>query len=199
MSAHHRAADRNGPRVLGVDPGSIATGWGLVGGSAARPVLLDAGVIRLAARAAFADRLHLLRSEFEGLLLRLEPSEAAVEAPFHGTNSRAALQLAHARGVVLAALGGAGVPVAEYAPATVKKAVTGSGRAEKLQVQRMIGRLLDLPTPPANTDEADALAVALCHLSGLEYRRRAVSALARGASGAGTKRVLAIARGRGRE
>ncbi len=179
MRTRERPAAPEGGRILGVDPGSFATGWGLVGGSGARPVIVESGVIRVAARLPFPERLHRLRCAFEDLLLRLRPAEAAVEAPFHGPNSRAALQLAHARGVVLAALGGAGVPVAEYAPASVKKAVTGHGSAEKAQVQAMVGRLLDLPRAPESTDEADALAVALCHLTGRGVRDRVADALAR--------------------
>ena len=89
------------------------------------------------------------------------------QAPFHGVNARAALQLAHARGVLLAVLAGAGVPVAEYAPATVKKAVAMNGRAEKAQVQAMVSLLLGLDEPLKQPDLADALAVALCHSSGL--------------------------------
>ncbi len=156
-----------GLRILGVDPGSICTGWGLVGGSAERPVLLDCGVVRLPARRPFADRLCFLRREFDALLVRLRPTEAAVESPFHGANARAALQLAHARGVVLAGLGGAGVPVSEYAPATVKKSVVGVGKAEKTQVQAMVRRMLGSEAEPSGSlDATDALAVALCHLSG---------------------------------
>jgi crossover junction endodeoxyribonuclease RuvC len=97
---------------------------------------------------------------------RFEPTEAAVESPFHGVNARSALQLAHARGVILAALGGAGVPVFEYTPATIKKAVTGSGRAEKVQVQLMVGRLIPNTVPDERPDVADAIAAALCHLFG---------------------------------
>jgi len=89
-----------------------------------------------------------------------------VEAPFHGASARAALQLAHARGVVLAALGSAKVPVFEYSPATIKKAVTGSGRAEKAQVEAMVGRLVPGGVPPGKPDMADAIAAALCHLFG---------------------------------
>ena len=100
------------------------------------------------------------------LLERLGPEQAAVESPFHGVNPRSALQLAHARGVILAALHGAGVPLTEYAPAAVKLSVTGNGRAEKAQVQDMVVRLLRIPGGRApDTDAADALAVALCHLA----------------------------------
>ncbi len=163
-------------RILGVDPGTYRTGWGLIGGAPARPVLLDCGEITLADGEPLPARLHRLRVEFEALLARLGPGAAAVEAPFHGANARAALQLAHARGVVLALLGGAGIPVAEYAPATIKKSVTGNGRAEKAQVQAMVGRLLGLRTSAREADRADALAVALCHAAAANL----AAALARG-------------------
>jgi crossover junction endodeoxyribonuclease RuvC len=158
-------------RVLGVDPGSFRTGWGLVGGTAQEPSLIECGVILLPRRGAFPDRLHRLLVEFGSLVARLAPTRAAVEAPFHGVNARAALQLAHARGVVLAVLGAAAVPVTEYAPATVKMAVTGAGRADKEQVRTMVKRLLGRDWDGSGfADESDALAVALCHLVTLRYR-----------------------------
>jgi len=89
---------------------------------------------------------------------------AAVEAPFHGVSARSALQLAHARGVVLAALGRSGLRVFEYSPATIKKAVTGNGRAEKGQVEAMVSRLVAGGCAPGRSDIADAVAAALCHL-----------------------------------
>jgi crossover junction endodeoxyribonuclease RuvC len=152
-------------RILGVDPGSLLTGWGLVGGRADDPVLLDCGEIRLPASQPLAARLHILTVEFTKLVGALEPTGAAVEMPFHGANARAALQLAHARGVLLAVLAGAGVSVAEYTPATVKKAITGSGKAEKAQVQGMVERLVRSELPPGGLDRSDALAVALCHMA----------------------------------
>lgn len=157
-------------RILGVDPGSLRTGWGLIGGDPGHPSLLECGVIRLRSPGAFAERLHFLQIQFEALVTRTAPTAAAVETPFHGTNARAAFQLAHARGVLLSVLGGVDVPVAEYSPATVKKAVTGNGRAEKAQVQAMIARLLGFDGRRSPTDVADALAVAVCHASSLGYR-----------------------------
>lgn len=166
-------------RILGVDPGSILTGWGLVGGRVDDPVLLDCGEIRLPASQPLPSRLHLLAVEFTKLIGCLEPTGAAVEMPFQGVNARAALQLAHARGVLLAALAGAGIPVAEYTPATVKKSITGNGMAEKAQVQGMVQRLVRSQLPSAGLDRSDALAVALCHMASAgrsaaiaRYRRR---------------------------
>jgi crossover junction endodeoxyribonuclease RuvC len=154
-----------------VDPGSLVTGWGLLAGSPHRPGLVDCGVIRMKAAQPLPQRLHALRTEFEGIVERLKPHAAAVEAPFHGANARAALQLAHARGVILAVLGGGGVPVVEYSPATIKKAVTGQGHADKEQVQSMVRRLLDERSARAwATDISDALAVALCHLATTRFQ-----------------------------
>lgn len=159
-----------GDGVLGIDPGSQATGWGIVRGPSASPRLVAAGTIRLPARLGFAERLHRLQVELVSLVERFSPVSAGVEAPFHGASARAALQLAHARGVALAVLAGAAIEVTEYAPATVKKSVTGNGRADKDQVARMVRTLLTCPGGELEQlragDRADALAVALCHLTG---------------------------------
>jgi crossover junction endodeoxyribonuclease RuvC len=151
--------------ILGVDPGSLAAGWGLLEGSPADPVLLDCGLVRLDDRLPLARRLALLHGEFAELVERVQPSVAAVEAPFHGPSARSALQLAHARGVILAVLAGAGIEIAEYTPAAVKKAVTGNGRAEKGQVREMVLKLLRRQESWRSHDISDALAVALCHLT----------------------------------
>jgi crossover junction endodeoxyribonuclease RuvC len=156
-------------KVLGIDPGSQLTGWGLLGGSAARPRLIEAGVIRLGSRQHFAQRLALLQGELRSLVERLAPTVAAVEAPFHGASARSALQLAHARGVILAVLAAAEVEVVEYAPAVVKKTVTGNGRADKEQVAAMVRRSLALEEGPLAHDLTDALAVALSHLAASRF------------------------------
>ena len=152
------------PRILGVDPGSWITGWGLIGGSANRPTWLDSGQIKLGTAARpLAERLLSLHRELEAIVRDVRPTCAAVESPFHGANARSALQLAHARGVILAVLAGAGLEVVEYTPATVKKSVTGNGRAPKEQVRAMVDRMLSPGTPHRSSDPWDALAVALCH------------------------------------
>jgi crossover junction endodeoxyribonuclease RuvC len=151
-------------RILGVDPGSRITGWGLIGGTAGRPVWLDAGVLRLgSATDDLARRLCRLQQGMEQLVLRLRPTCSAVEAPYHGVNARSALHLAHSRGVVLAVLASSGFEIHEYSPAAVKMAVTGNGRAPKEQVRTMVGHLLQLADLPSAGDLSDALAVALCH------------------------------------
>jgi crossover junction endodeoxyribonuclease RuvC len=152
--------------VLGVDPGSIRTGWGILDGDVDRPRVVACGEIHVPESQAFAVRLHRLQEAFRGVLIEYAPAEAAVESPFHGVSARSALQLAHARGVLLAALACNEVPIHEYAPAAVKKSVCGSGRADKAQVQQMMVRLLGAPsTGPWTPDVSDALALAWCHLA----------------------------------
>ena len=165
------AAQSAGARILGIDPGSLVTGWGLVGGTPNRPRWLDAGIVRLGRSSDAAPlRLWRLWRELSTLIERLRPDSAAVESPYHGSNARSALQLAQARGVALAALAGAGVEVVEYTPATVKKTVTGNGRAAKEQVRAMVARLLGRASLPGTDDLSDALAVALCHASIRRHR-----------------------------
>jgi crossover junction endodeoxyribonuclease RuvC len=165
-----------------VDPGSLVTGWGIVEGDASRSRVVDCGVIRLRRRASFPDRLHQLQEEFASIVEKWSPASAAVETPFHGANARSALQLAHARGVLLAVLAGCGVKVTEYTPAVVKKSVTGNGRAAKDQVRAMVRRLLDLGEASVEElDVTDALAVAICHLA--EAGIRAALSRSDGAAG----------------
>ena len=150
-------------RILGVDPGSYATGWGVLNASAPGPLtVIASGLVTLPRAVRFELRLHRLHDAIAEVVARTSPEIACVEAPFHGVNPRSALQLAHARGVVLAALGAAGVRVEEVPPATVKQTVAGSGRAGKEQVHTMIRRILGIDDPLASEDVSDALAVAYC-------------------------------------
>ncbi len=158
-------------RVLGVDPGSVATGWALLEGDSRRQRVVECDVIQLPRRLAFAARLALLQQELARVLQVLQPDAAAVESPFHGRSVRSVLQLAHARGVILAVLSGSNLTVDEYSPAEVKKSVTGSGRAGKEQVAHMVARLLGPAVGSASHDLSDACAVALCHLAGLGTRQ----------------------------
>jgi len=152
-------------RVLGVDPGSLNTGWGVLSGNPSRPGVVECGLIRLAPSQAFAQRLAVLQNALREVVARVQPTAAAVETPFHGASARSALQLAHARGVILAVLGDAGLSVTEYTPAAVKKSVTGDGRAEKSRISAVVIQLLGAAVENERHDVHDALAVALCHLS----------------------------------
>lgn len=165
-------------RVLGIDPGSYVTGWGLLCGTSQRPALDSSGCIRLPRAAPFPERLARLHDGIVRALDGTTPDIVCVEAPFHGVNARSALQLAHARGVILAAIGQRGLEVVEIAPATVKRAVVGSGRADKGQVHAMVVRLLGLAGPIENTDVSDAVAVAYAHLVGESTRAAIARAVA---------------------
>ncbi len=158
--------------ILGVDPGLNRCGWGLVLSEGSRLSHVAHGVITPSAQQQLASRLH---DVFEGICAVIEehkPDEAAVEETFVNSNARAALILGQARGVALAAAARRGLQVAEYAPTTIKKAVVGSGSADKTQVAFMVRRLL--PTAgDVSADAADALGVALCHAAHGGFRRRA--------------------------
>ncbi len=147
-------------RVLGIDPGTRLCGWGLVE-AGPKPIHVDNGVVVLPA-GPLAPRLAALADALDEVIQRYQPEACAVEGVFFNRNARAALTLGHARGVALMCAARAGMEVAEYTPQQVKKSVTGSGRADKTQVQHMITLRLELPESPQE-DAADAVAVALCH------------------------------------
>ena len=148
-------------RILGIDPGSRATGYGVVELDGSALCHVESGVIR-PPKAALAVRLAHIFGELERVIAATRPDTGALEAIFASHNARSALVLGHARGAALLACGRAGLEVGEYAPSQVKGAVVGYGAAAKSQVQRMVQKLLGLPESPAS-DAADALAVAICH------------------------------------
>ena len=151
-------------RVFGIDPGSNRTGYGCVDSDGRRHRLVTCGAIRADQAGSFPDRLAAIHRELTILIRDCEPEWVAIENLFHATNVRSALKLGHARGVAMLAAVEAGIPLVEYTPAEVKRAVVGYGRAEKPQVGQMIKLLLGLPALPSPHDAADALAVAICHL-----------------------------------
>jgi crossover junction endodeoxyribonuclease RuvC len=148
--------------ILGIDPGSRATGYGIVSWEDNRLHFVNAGIIRPHTDLTFAERLERLYSGLKEVIDRHNPTVSAVEGVFQSVNARAALLLGHARGAVILAAVHGRLPVFEYSPMTVKQAVVGYGRAEKTQVQHMVRILLNLSKKPAQ-DAADALAVAICH------------------------------------
>lgn len=151
-------------RVFGIDPGSARTGYGCLDSDGTRHRLVACGALTAPASAPFPDKLAAIHDGLAALLRGTCPDVVAIESVFQAVNARSALLLGHARGVALLAAVQAHVPVVEYTPAEVKRAVAGYGRAEKGQVQRMIALLLGLETAPTPHDAADALAVAICHL-----------------------------------
>ncbi len=151
-------------RVLGIDPGSETTGWGVVEGDARRYALVEFGTLKANPRGRFAARLLKIAVGVESLIEKFRPDVCAVEEAFFAVNPQTALKLGHVRGVILLAAERAGVEIAEYAPRLVKQTVVGYGAAEKQQVQEMVRVLLRLKTAPAPFDASDALAVAITHL-----------------------------------
>jgi crossover junction endodeoxyribonuclease RuvC len=152
--------------VLGVDPGVSTTGYGVVarkGGDAHS--LLECGVIRTDAADPLPERLRAIYEGVSDVLGRHAPDVLAVEGVFYGRNVRTTVILGHARAAVLLAGTLRGLSVVEYAPAEVKNAITGTGRATKEQVQFMVQQILRLKSPPHPADAADGVAVALCHCS----------------------------------
>ncbi len=164
--------------VLGVDPGTATTGYGLVRERSGRLEALDYGVITTSKDLPLPSRLLVINRELGGLIRVHAPEAVAVEELFFNRNVRTALSVGQARGVVLLTAAVAGIRVAEYKPPEVKLAVTGYGGADKAQVQAMVKMLLGLPEVPHPDDAADALAVAICCLNS-----RGLERLGKGAGG----------------
>jgi len=158
-------------RVLGIDPGSNVTGYGIVEGRGSALTHIDNGIIAPGRGRTFPQRLHGIYGDLRALMERFEPDAVAVENVFVAKNARSSLVLGHARGVAMLAACEAGLAPAEYSPSEVKLAVTGSGRATKEQIQRMVRAILGLAEVAAE-DASDALAVAICHLNTQGMARR---------------------------
>jgi crossover junction endodeoxyribonuclease RuvC len=165
--------------VLGIDPGLSHCGYGLVspGPRSGQLVARAAGVIETDPRLALPERLAILQHELEALLAETEPAAVAVERLFFQVNARTAMSVGQASGLALAAAARRGCEVAQYTPNEVKQALVGFGGATKDQVQQMVARVLDLAVPPQPPDVADALALAVCHLTTLPLRTAVAAAM----------------------
>ena len=150
-------------KIFGVDPGSQCTGYGCIETNGDRHRVIVCGVLVAPARVTLPEKLLAIHRGLMDLLIRHEPSAVAIEDLFYARNVRSALVLGHVRGVLMLAASEAGVPISEYSPTEVKRAVVGYGRAEKRQVQQMVTLLLGMETAPSPLDVSDALAVAVCH------------------------------------
>ena len=157
--------------VLGIDPGTASTGFGVVESAGSRMQLLEDGVIATLPGVPLERRLAEIHARVGALLDAHQPEAIAIEELYFGANARTAFAVGQARGVVLLAAGQRGVPSRSYTPQQVKGAVCGSGRAAKDQVARMVARLLGLDAPPAPDHAADALAVAICDLNRAPFAR----------------------------
>src|SRR5437016_6186776 len=152
-------------RVLGVDCGTEYTGYGVVELRVdGRLVCCTHGAVKLSPRDSLANRLSTVFMRLGEIIREHQPNSVAIEDVFYAVNVKSALKLGQVRGVAMLAASSAGLPVAEYAPLSIKSAVVGYGKASKHQVQQMVARLLKLEAPPDSPDAADALAIAICHL-----------------------------------
>jgi len=149
-------------RILGIDPGSRATGYGLIDKVGEQVHFVSCGVIRTSPKSPLPERLKELHDGISEVIVKHHPERAAVEEVFMSKNPSSALKLGHARGVLILAAMQHNLPIAEYSPRLIKQAVAGYGQASKAQVQQMVRVLLRLSAPPSH-DAADALAVALCY------------------------------------
>lgn len=165
-------------RVLGIDPGSRITGYGIVDQLGNRLVHVDNGAIFTDSATDFAGRLKQIFDGLSSVIATYNPDQVAVENIFFSTNVQSALKLGQARGAAIVAAVHAGLPVAEYTALQVKQAVVGQGKAEKGQVQKMLKALLGLPEI-AQADASDALAVAVCHINSHALRTVAGPAISR--------------------
>jgi len=166
-------------RVLGIDPGSETTGWGVIEGDGPRYRILEYGAIRLPSTQKFSTRLLTICTGLEEIIARHTPSECAIEDGFLATNVKVTLKLGQVRGVAMLAAERAGLAIQEYSPRLVKQTVVGYGNAEKHQVQEMVRVLLSMSTLPEPQDAADALAVAICHFHHAGIAQRILAAEAR--------------------
>ena len=149
--------------ILGIDPGSVITGYGVITLPGRDCKLIECGVIRTKSGQALSDRLKRIYDGLCQVMDTYNPDQVAIESMFAGRHPQAALTLGHARGVALLAVVNHALPVSEYAPREVKMAVVGVGGASKEQVQYMVRAILKLPRVPTPADAADAVAIALCH------------------------------------
>jgi crossover junction endodeoxyribonuclease RuvC len=152
-------------KVMGIDPGTVVLGYGVIESIDDRLTLVDCGALSTPARSPIGERLSFLYNQLSEIVLRYQPDAVAVEQPFLAKNVRAALAIGKAQAVAILAASIRGIPTYEYTPAKIKQRVANYGASSKEQIQEMVRLQLGLPEVPQPSDAADALAVALCHLS----------------------------------
>ena len=150
-------------KILGIDPGTTITGYGLVEIRDKKPVIIDMGRITPKSKSTHYERIKVLHEESEKLMLKLKPDVMAIEAPFYGKDIQAMLKLGRGQGAIMVAALTHNVPIFEYAPLLVKQSITGMGRASKQQVAYFLQKVYHLNELPETLDVSDAIAVAICH------------------------------------
>ena len=159
-------------RVMGIDPGLAATGWGIVEADGTRYRYIDHGIISTTADTAIGVRLRTIFYELQAIIDQYCPAEAGIETLYFARNASSAIPVAQARGVAFLALTLADVPAFEYPPQAIKQSIVGRGRAEKHQVQELVRVLLGLTEVPRPEHSSDALAAAICHIAHRPFRER---------------------------
>ncbi|MCW3119912.1 MAG: Holliday junction endonuclease RuvC [Chitinophagaceae bacterium] len=149
--------------ILGIDPGTLVMGYGIIEVHHNKIVLKEMGSLKLSGKKDHYERLQLIHYAVEQLIQKHAPHEFAIEAPFFGKNVQSMLKLGRAQGVAIAAAMSASLPVTEYSPKKIKQSITGNGNADKGQVWQMLQRMVLVKTEPKYLDASDALAVAICH------------------------------------
>ena len=149
--------------ILGIDPGTLVMGFGLIEVTGNELRLIEMNVLKLSAKKDAYQRLELIHQKVVELVKEFKPTELAIEAPFFGKNIQSMLKLGRAQGVAIAAAMQSGLPVTEYSPRKIKQSITGKGNSDKIQVMKMLQRLLNFIEDPKYLDATDALAVAVCH------------------------------------
>ncbi len=156
-------SDPFGQIILGIDPGTLVMGYGLISVNKSNVTLIEMGVLQLSKHKDHAERLHLIFKKMESLIKIHRPVAVAIEAPFFGKNVQSMLKLGRAQGVAIAAAMASGLHAVEYAPRKIKQSITGRGNATKEQVWKMLGHTLNITEDVRFMDATDAVAVALCH------------------------------------
>ena len=165
------------PRIiLGIDPGTLLMGFGIIVIENGGPTLLNMGVLKLSSKKDPHERLQLIHKKVTELIVEFKPQVCAIEAPFFGKNVQSMLKLGRAQGVAIASALQAGIPVTEYSPKKIKQSVTGNGNAYKEQVWKMLQQILKVKEEVKYYDASDALAAAVCH----HFQHTAIKALSSG-------------------
>lgn len=154
---------QTGQIILGIDPGTLVMGYGVICVNDRSIKLLEMDIVKLPAKKDNYERLMIIHNQVQSLITKYKPNEFAIEAPFFGKNVQSMLKLGRAQGVAIAVAMQGGIPVTEYSPRKVKQSITGNGNADKLQVWEMLRRITTISKEPKYYDASDALAVAVCH------------------------------------
>ena len=167
-------------RVLGIDPSVQSTGFGIIEYSGNSYHILDYGAIKPPRSLPFLHKINMIRNRLEEIISHHEPEEVAIENPFYAQNIKTAITLGQVRGAVLVAVASQNRPLFEYSPLEIKKAITGYGRADKVQVKTMVKTLLNMQDLDLGSDAADALAAAFCHLNSRMFHEKVEKAEGKG-------------------